>query len=436
MPFSTKPYRGTRDFLPEEMSVRTQIFDSLFATAELFGFQRYDGPIIEPAAIFEAKSGKEIVDEQMYRFTDRGGRDIVLRPEMTPSAARMIAGHQGDIVFPARWYSHINAHRYERPQRGRVREHWQLNLDIFGSEDIGAEIEMFELIAALMKGLGADPSMYVIRVNDRGLLDAGLRNYVRVSGDGLAAVGKIIDRWEKISDEQRSEALRTAGLDPEQDSRVRSLLAMDLAAFADVAGESAASTSRIVRMIRDELTAVPLEFSPHIVRGFDYYTSTVFEVFDTSPDNRRSLFGGGRYDDLASLFTHRKIPGIGCGMGDVTLVDFLTTHGLLPTPKLGPDVYVFSTREYGTGMDLLADARRVTKTLREAGIRSVPALGAMTVRSGIKAADKLGAHFAVIIGDIERASATVSLKNLHTTEQVTVPEVEVARIVREALTAL
>ncbi|MEC5152444.1 histidine--tRNA ligase [Cryobacterium sp. GrIS_2_6] len=430
MPLSTKPYRGTRDFLPEEMSIRTQIFESLFKTAELFGFERYDGPIIEPAAIYEAKSGKEIVDEQMYRFTDKGGREIVLRPEMTPSVARMIAGHQADVVFPARWYSHINAHRYERPQRGRVREHWQLNLDIFGSEDLGAEIEMFELIAALLNGLGADPSMYVIRVNDRGLLDAGLRNYVRVSDENLAAIGKVIDRWEKIDDEQRSESLRGAGLDPEQDARLRALLAMDLASFVDVAGEDAASHSRIVRIIGERMTSVPLEFSPHIIRGFDYYTSTVFEVFDTSPDNRRSLFGGGRYDDLASLFTDRKIPGIGCGMGDVTVVDFLTTHGLLPKPDFGPDVYVF-----GTGDDLLADARRLTRVLRDAGIRSVPALGAMTVRAGVKFADRTGVRFAVIIGDNEQASGKVSLKNMQTSEQVSMLESDVARFVSEALAA-
>ncbi|GAB3161712.1 histidine--tRNA ligase [Myceligenerans halotolerans] len=429
MPFSTKPYRGTRDFLPEEMSIRTQIFENLFRTTELFGFQRYDGPIIEPADIFEAKSGKEIVDEQMYRFTDKGGRDLVLRPEMTPSVARMIAGNQADIVLPARWYSHINAHRYERPQRGRMREHWQLNLDIFGSDDSAAEIEMFELIAALLNGLGADPSMYVIRVNDRGLLAAALKNYVRVSDGSLSVVGRVIDRWEKIDDERRSESLRDAGLDVKQEELLRSLLDMDLSAFVDVAGEDAASRSRIVPIMRDKLTDVPLEFFPGIIRGFDYYTSTVFEVFDTSPDNRRSLFGGGRYDDLASLFTNRKIPGIGCGMGDVTVVDFLKTHGLLPKPDLGPDVYVF-----GTSDDLLADARRVTGALREAGIRSVPALGPSTMRAGVKLADKMGVRFAVIIGDSEHASGTVSLKNMQTAEQVSVPDADVARVVSEALT--
>ncbi len=404
------------------------MFQKLFQITEVFGFNRYDGPIIEPAAIYEAKSGKELVSEQMYRFTDKGGRDIVLRPEMTPSVARMIVGHQADIVFPARWYSHINAHRYERPQRGRVREHWQLNLDIFGSEDVGAEVEMFELIAALLGGLGADSSMYEIRVNDRGLLEAALKNFVGVPEKSLSAVGTVIDRWEKIDEDKRADGLNEAGLSADQSALLVKLLAMDLSDFIDVAGEEVAATSRIVRIFREGLTSVPLKFSPHIIRAFDYYTSTVFEVFDTAPENRRSLFGGGRYDDLASLFTDRKIPGIGCGMGDVTTIDFLETHGLLPKPDLGPDVFVFGTTD-----ELLADARRVTRALREAGIRSTPALEPGTVRAGMKLADRMGVRFAVIIGDSERTSKSVSLKDMRTSQQITVPEADLRRIIREAL---
>ena len=185
----TQPCKGTRDFLPDEMSIRTQIFEKLYRTVELFGFQRYDGPILEPAAIYEAKSGEEIVDQQMYRLTDKSGRCLALRPEMTPSVARIIAGHHREIVFPARWYSHVNCHRYERPQRGRVREHWQLNVDIFGSEDVTAEVEMFDLVASLLSALGANESMYVIRVNDRILVEAALTNYVGVSADKLSGLG-------------------------------------------------------------------------------------------------------------------------------------------------------------------------------------------------------------------------------------------------------
>lgn len=424
----TRPYKGTRDFLPEEMSVRTQIFENLFRTAELFGFRRYDGPILEPAAIYEAKSGEEIANQQMYRLQDKGGREIALRPEMTPSVARIIAGHQNEIVFPARWYCHVNCHRYERPQRGRVREHWQLNVDILGSEDLAAEIEIFDLIAALLSGLGAAPSMYVIRVNDRILVNAALANYVGVSRDNLAAVGKVIDRWEKIDEEKRREALAEFGLSSSQMDRLEKLAGLDLDSYCEAAGSEAASKSRVARVIREGLSAAPLHFDPLIMRGFDYYTSTIFEVFDRSPDNRRSLFGGGRYDDLASLFTDRKIAGLGFGMGDVTTWNFLEHNGLLPQPNLGPDVFVFATSgEYD------AAARRVVRLLRGAGIRTAPALDNPSLKGGLRLANRLGARYTVIIGESEHASSSVSLKNMESSDQITIPESDVVRRVQEGL---
>ena len=249
----TQPYKGTRDFLPEEMSIRTQIFEKLFHTAELFGFRRYDGPILESAAIYEAKSGEEIVNQQMYRLTDKGGRELALRPEMTPSVARIVAGHQNEIVFPARWYTHVNCHRYERPQRGRVREHWQLNVDIFGSEELTAEIEIFDLVAALLAALGAAHSMYVIRVNDRTLIDAALTNYVGVSRENLTPATKLIDRWEKIDEEARHKALAELGLSRNQVERLGKLVRFDLDGYCEAAGPEVASKSRVAKIIREGL---------------------------------------------------------------------------------------------------------------------------------------------------------------------------------------
>lgn len=414
--------------MPEEMSVRTQIFENLFRTAELFGFRRYDGPILETAAIYEAKSGEEIANQQMYRLQDKGGREIALRPEMTPSVARMVAGHYNEIVFPARWYSHVNCHRYERPQRGRVREHWQLNVDIFGSEDLTAEIEIFDLIAALLSGLGATSSMYVIRVNDRILVNAALTNYVSVEQDKLAAVGRVIDRWEKVDEEKRHEVLAELGLSSSQVDRLEKLVSLDLDAYCEAAGNEATSKSRVARIIREGLSVAPLHFDPVIMRGFDYYTSTIYEVFDRSPDNRRSLFGGGRYDDLASLFTDRKIPGLGFGMGDVTTWNFLEHNGLLPKPNLGPDVFVFATSgEYD------AAVRRVVRLLRNAGIRAAPALDNPSFKGGLKLANRLGVRYTAIIGESEHASGSVSLKNMASSTQVTAPESEVVRLLNEGL---
>lgn len=424
----TQPSKGVRDFLPEEMSVRTQIFEKLFRIVEVFGFRRYDGPILESAAIYEAKSGEEIANQQMYRLVDKGGRELALRPEMTPSVARMIAGHQNEIVFPARWYSHVNCHRYERPQHGRVREHWQLNVDIFGSEEIAAEVEIFDLVAALMAGLGATPAMYLIRVNDRILVEAALTNFVGVPREQLTAAGMVIDRWEKVDRDKRHAALAEIGLSSSQVERLEQLVTLDLDGYCEAAGSEAAAKSRLVQIIRGGLSTAPLSFDPMIMRAFNYYTATVFEVFDRAPENRRSLFGGGRYDNLASLFTDRKIPGVGFGMGDVTTWNFLEHHKLLPKANLGPDVLVFATSvDYGAAL------RRVVRLLRDAGVRSAPSLDHPSIKAGMRFADRLGAGYTVIIGESEHAAGTVSLKNMRTSAQLTIPEAELVRHVKEAL---
>jgi histidyl-tRNA synthetase len=413
---STQPYKGTRDFLPEEMSVRTQMFEALFQAVELFGFRRYDGPILESAAIYEAKSGEEIANQQLYRLTDKGGREIALRPEMTPSVARMIAANAETIPFPARWYSHVNCHRYERPQRGRVREHWQLNVDIFGSESIEAEVEIFDLVASLMGALGASREIYVIRVNDRILVEAALRNYVGVAQEQMVPTGMAIDRWEKVDPEKRMEELKSLGLNSDQIDRLHELVQMDLEAFCKAAGPEAAEKSRVARIIREGLSDAPLTFDPLIMRAFNYYTATVFEVFDVSPDNRRSIFGGGRYDDLASLFTTKRIPGVGFGMGDVTTWNFLEQHQLLPKANLGPDVYVFATSSEFRPM-----MRETVKELRRQGMRSEPAVEALGIRAGLRLASRLGAKFSLIFADDELKGGNVIVKDMISSTQTVLP---------------
>lgn len=422
---STQPTKGTRDFLPEEMSVRQQIFGKLFTTAELFGFRRYDGPILESAEIYEAKSGEEIVNQQMYSLIDKGGRALALRPEMTPSVARMIAGNQEKITLPARWYSHVNCHRYERPQRGRVREHWQLNVDIFGTESLSAELEIFELIEALMASIGAAPDMYVLRVNDRMLVDAALGRFVALGEAQKGPASKLIDRWEKITDEQRSEVMAEIGLSSVQAGKLRALVEMDIDAYCDAAGREIAAQSAVARIIREDMSPVRLKFDPVIVRGFDYYTSTVFEVFDLSPDNRRSLFGGGRYDDLASLFTSRRIPGIGFGMGDVTTWNFLENRGLLPKPDLAPDIFVF-----GTDAEDRSLVHRIARSLRAQGRRTEPALEALSIRSGMKLADRLQAGIVIFVADGERADNVVSVKDMASGDQQSVAELDIVEFLR------
>jgi len=425
---STQPYRGTRDFLPEEMSIRTQVFASLYRTIESFGFQRYDGPVLEPVEIYEAKSGREMVEKQLYVLTDKADRRLALRPEMTPSVARMIAANAGRLQFPVRWYSHPNCHRYEKPQKGRVREHWQVNVDIFGSESVEAEVEVFEVIHALFREMGADPSLYELRVNDRRLAFSAIERFIGVDPANQKPVLTVLDRWEKLPREVCLEQLEKAGLDSAAIDRVVEFTTLDVDAFLDAASAEERERSPIARIIKEDLLDGPLKLDPLIVRGLDYYTSTVFEVFDVSPENRRSIFGGGRYDNLTALFSKQRIPGIGFGMGDVTLMDFLTVHDLLPKADVAPQVVVLGADE-----SLRAAIKETAAMLRADGVRTMVPLEMQGLGKALKKVSKQGARLAVIVGADEHARGAVILRDLARSEQ---REVKIADLGTEVLQTL
>ncbi|MFD9896116.1 histidine--tRNA ligase [Amycolatopsis sp. NPDC059027] len=422
----TAPTRGTRDFLPAEMSVRTQVFGHLYEVLERRGFLRYDGPILEPAEIYEAKSGQEIADQQLYTLTDKGGRRLALRPEMTPSVARMIAGNAKSLSFPVRWYSHPNCHRYEKPQRGRVREHWQINADIFGSDSANCEIEIFELVHDLMTTLGATGDMFAVRVNDRNLLSSALLDLVGVSPEHLAQVFALVDRWEKLDSEKLAESAAEIGLSDKQFKKLTEVLGAGTA-LLDELPEHVKESSNLVKVLASSAASL-VRFEPMIVRGLAYYTSTVFEVFDTSPENRRALFGGGRYSDLASLFTPQQIPGIGFGMGDVTLMDFLETHELAPAPRSEVDVMVVPVVE-----ELSDAAREVATSLRRAGLRTSTPIELRKLGKELARADKAGAAAVVIVGQEDWAAGNVTVRSLATREQHQVPIADAPATVQSLL---
>ncbi|KDN18330.1 histidine--tRNA ligase [Amycolatopsis rifamycinica] len=422
----TAPYKGTRDFLPAEMSVRTQVFGHLYDVLERRGFLRYDGPILESAEIYERKSGQEIADKQLYTLTDKGGRRLALRPEMTPSVARMIAGSAKSLSFPVRWYSHPNCHRYEAPQRGRVREHWQINADIFGSDSANCEIEIFELVHDMMAALGATPDMFVLRVNDRNLLTSALTDVAGVSADHLAQVFALVDRWEKYPREKLAESAGEIGLSDKQFEKLAETLDAGEALLDELPAE-VREQSNLVKVLNSSASSL-VKYEPIIVRGLAYYTSTVFEVFDTSPENRRALFGGGRYSDLASMFTPQQIPGIGFGMGDVTLIDFLDTHGLTPAPRSEVDVMVIPVTE-----DLSDAARSVAASLRAAGLRTSTPIEHRKLGKELTRADKAGAVAVVIVGQEDWAAGNVTVRSLATREQNPVAAADAPAAVRALL---
>ncbi len=265
---STEPYKGVQDFYPEDMAIQNHIFGVWRKVAEYFNYQEYSASPLEPTDLYTEKSGDEIVNQQTFTFIDRGGRSVTLRPEMTPTLARMVAGRRKSLKFPLRWYSIPNLFRYEKPQRGRRREHYQLNVDIVGVAGIEADIEIISLADAVMQKFGAPRDSYEIRMNT---INQNTENLEQVMG-----------------------ALRESGI-------------------------------------------TNLKIDDTLKRGQAYYTGVVFEFFDTNPENPRSILGGGRYDNLTALFGDSDLPFVGFGAGDITMRDFLETHGL-PTHFDKPSV--------------------------------------------------------------------------------------------------
>lgn len=303
---STEPYKGVRDFYPEDMETQNYIFDTWKKVAKDAGFVEYSASILEPLDLYRAKSGSEIADEQTFSFMDKGEREVALRPEVTPTLARMVAAQRRSLKFPLRWFSIPNLFRYEKPQRGRKREHWQLNCDLVGIEKnksaIDADIEIISLAYKIMKAFGAKDEDFVIKINDRKLLQDELTKQ-GVGEENVISVFKLLDKKGKIPDDEFNTELKKLG--------VESL-----------------DTANINLDKYKEAGINNIEADISIVRGFDYYTGMVFEVFDTSPENNRSLFGGGRYDNLLEIFGVEPVPTVGFGMGDVTIRDFLETHNL------------------------------------------------------------------------------------------------------------
>lgn len=290
---STDPYKGVRDFYPADMRVQNYIFSVWRKVAEQFGYEEYSASLLEYSDLYKSKGNDEIINEQTYSFTDRGGREVTLRPEMTPTLARMVAARRKSLKFPLRWYSIPNVFRYERPQRGRRREHWQLNCDVLGIAGIEAEVEIISLAHAIMKAFGAKDGDFVIKINNRLAMETALL------GQGISEkdIPALLREWDKGGVPAGQKVLWASAID-----------------------------ELLVALKQKGITNA--EFDANIVRGFDYYTGMVFEVFDTHADNRRSLFGGGRYDNLLEIFGVEPVPTVGFGMGDITIRDFLETHSL------------------------------------------------------------------------------------------------------------
>jgi histidyl-tRNA synthetase len=397
---STEPYKGVRDFYPEDQALLNYIIKTWRDTTERFGYVEYGASILESAELYRSKGAdnEEIIRDQSYTFTDRGEREVTLRPEMTPTVARMVAGKRRELGYPLRWYSVPNCFRYERPQRGRLREFWQLNADIFGTRSPAADAEIISLAYEIVRAFGGKPEDFEIRLGSRAYMES-VAAELELDDATKNKMLELLDRRNKMPEAEFVKALDELGV---PHGRV-------------LGGDTPQDVADVLAVL--ESLGVPnAKYDPSVVRGFAYYTGVVFEVFDTHPDNNRALFGGGRYDNLTQLFDDEPLPGIGFGMGDVTIRDFLDVRGLLPAYMPATKVYIAVAAP-----EVATVALQLAGELRGQGVAVAVDFGERKLGDQIKVATKHRVPWLIVVGDNEISSGTFGVKNLDTgaTEQKT-----------------
>ena len=402
--------KGTRDFYPEQMANRVWLYNTMREVAESFGYQEYEAPILESLDLYAAKSGEELVKEQSYVFTDRGGSEITLRPELTPSLARMIAQKQNELNFPVRWWSFGPFWRYERPQKGRTREFFQWNVDMLGVSSPEADAENAAVLATFFQRVSLSPDQVLIKVNNRRLMDDRFSAY-DISPEKRASVSSWIDRREKMTPEAWTEYGKEIGLSPEQITNLKEMLAdQDL-------WKQSAELTRFFAVIDALGLSEYIRFDASIMRGLLYYTGTVFEAWEVGGDIKRSILGGGRYDNLTRDVGGDPIPGVGFAMGDVVITLILEKYGLLPKNLNTNPAPVFVTV---FDQERLLASFKLASELRRAGLNVVCYPEATKLQKQFKYADRIGAKATLVLGPDEMERGQVAVKNLINGEQVSV----------------
>ncbi len=417
---STDPYKGVRDFYPEDMAVQNQIFGIWRSVAEKYGYQEYSASVLEPADLYRAKTGEEILERQSYLFKDRGDREVMLRPEMTPTVARMVAGRKRELAYPLRWFSMPNFFRYEQPQKGRLREFWQLNVDIFGVDSIQAEVECISMAYEITKGYGLKDTDFEIRIGNRKILNYITSDIFGLDFEGSQKLLKLIDQKRKIPADVFLATAETILSDTPNGEKVSKFTALmnsqnfeEFTTHLNQSKEEHVGLKEVHEVLAglEKLGITNAVFDQTITRGMDYYTGIIFEVFDKNPENRRSVFGGGRYDDLLSLFGSEKVTAFGFGAGDVVARDLMETYGgIRKTGDIYPaDVYIClmdrNVADYG---------QEVAQTLRGRGIRTSIDYSFRKIGDQIKNADKVNIPYVICIGEEEVKTGNLRLKNLKT----------------------
>jgi histidyl-tRNA synthetase len=414
--------KGTVDFYPELMGVRTWLYNKIRIVSEAYGYQEYEAPILETYELYAAKSGEEIVNKQSFVFSDRSGDQITLRPELTPSLARMVAQRQQALTYPVRWWSYGPMWRYENPQKGRTREFFQWNIDLIGMDTPEADAELATIGAEFLQSVGLTPDKAKIRVNSRRLMESELNN-LGISGSQLESTIQLIDKQEKMAPPAWMARGKEISLSDSQMSGIQAILKNDqlweksdeLKAFfnaTEVMGSSGY-----------------FEFSAGTIRGLNYYTGIIFECFDIQ-GSYRSIFAGGRYDNLVEDVGGSPLPGVGFAMGDKVIQVVLEDHNLLPdsTEFQGIDILVTTF-----SLETINDSLKLARFLRRAGFNVVSYPGESKLGKQMKFGSKIGAKVALIIGPDEVANGMVTVRDMDTRDQETIPADAVINTIHQIL---
>ena len=405
--------RGTRDFYPEDMRLRNWLFQKFHSSSLSHGFEEYDSPIIEHEELYTRKQGEEIT-QQLYNFEDKGGRKISLRPEMTPSLARMVMARSGALPLPIKWYSIPQCWRYERTQRGRGREHYQWNVDIWGMEGIEADAELLSVMVHMFKSVGLTHDDVVVRISSRKVLEEVLGS-LGIEGDSFTKTCVIVDKMDKLPEETVSAQLSDLGISESSITTIQSVLSVtDLPELRDMLSPDSMAVSeleRLFQLLESYGISDWTKFDASVVRGLAYYTGPVFEAQDRGGE-LRAICGGGRYDKLIGTLGGRDLPATGFGFGDMVIMELLSDKGLLPDISSRVSDVVFSMDE-----SLRGAAMEVSSKLRGAGRTVDLVLEPKKMKWVFKHAERTGADRLVMVMPAEWESGKVRIKDLQTGEE-------------------
>jgi len=421
---SNQEPKGTRDWLPEEFLIRKYIFDTWRKVCLRYGFEEYLTPLVEGADIYRAKSGEDIGGKELVTFTDLGGRELSIRPEMTPSVTRMVTKVYAASPKPLKYFSIANFMRNEKPQRGRNREFWQLNCDTFGSDSLAADIEILQLALDLMLEFNPPKKSFSIAISNRKLINTVLvlSGAEKLAKEDKTLVVRTLDKWVKLAPSDIKERLTEAGLDSDGIEILEKFMTSTsledlLNALPQLKDDTGIQeTISIINALKDLGYGDWLEFNPAVIRGFDYYDGMVFEVFDKNPENNRAMFGGGRYNGLAEIFGGKNFPAVGFAPGDETTRLFLESWNLIDQiAGTRPEKYFLPL----LSASLVSQFNTLAKKLRSQGMNLLVGLEEQKVGKALELANKKNISQVIIFGEEEASQGVYKIKNMVKGEETT-----------------